>query len=379
MMEPQVQPLYDLAPLAELLLLGIVIALGPLAWVAWRSRGHSPVRRLQALTVLTLFLTFDLVLFGAFTRLTDSGLGCPDWPGCYGHWLGVPEAAHEQLAAQQAYPGRAVDSAKAWKEMVHRYFAGSLGLLILALCLLAWRRDIRRRQSPALPTLLVVIVALQAALGMWTVTLLLKPLVVTLHLLGGMATLSVLVGLVLSGRERGRGGGEPALRPAVRLLAGGALGAVVVQIALGGWVSSNYAALACPDFPLCQGQGLPAMDFAQAFSLHRELGLTADGGLLSGAALSAIHWTHRLGALAVALFVGALAVALLRSGERDWRLRGGVLLGLLLAQIGLGMANVLLALPLAVAVAHNLGAAALLSALLVVNIRLHPLPARPNA
>lgn len=321
----------------------------------------------RRLLIVATLLAFAVIALGAYVRLSDAGLGCPDWPGCYGHWLGVPDATHEQLAAAQAYPGQPVDSAKAWKEMVHRYFAGSLGLLILALCLLSWRAEIRRRQSPALPSLLLVIVGIQAALGMWTVTLLLKPLIVTLHLLGGMATLSLLLGLVLSSSPSAMP--EP-VRPGTRWLAAGALVAVVVQIALGGWVSSNYAALACPDLPWCQGQWRPAMDFAQAFSLHRELGQTADGELLPLAALTAIHWSHRLGAVVVAVLAGALAQALLASDSRRWRNWGRLLLCLLLLQLALGIANVLLSLPLAVALAHNLGAAALLGVLLTINLRL---------
>jgi len=321
-------------------------------------------RLLLAATVLA----FAVIALGAYVRLSDAGLGCPDWPGCYGHLLGVPDQAHEQLAASQAYPQRPVVPAKAWKEMVHRYFAGTLGLLILAIFLNAWRGDIRRRQSPVLPTLLLGIVVLQAALGMWTVTLLLKPLIVTLHLLGGMSTLALLLTLLLSGRRASPAHDSVSwLRP----LAAGALILVIGQIALGGWVSSNYAALACSDFPLCQGQWKPAMDLAQAFTLHRELGYTADGRLLSTTALAAIHWSHRLGALAVLVVVGALAVALLRCTRRGGRRWGGILVGLLSLQIGLGIANVLLSLPLGLAVAHNLGAAALLSAMLAINIRLH--------
>ena len=321
-------------------------------------------RLLLAATVLA----FGVISLGAYVRLSDAGLGCPDWPGCYGHWLGVPDQAHEQLAASQAYPERPVETVKAWKEMVHRYFAGTLGLLILGIFLYAWRAESRRARSPALPTLLLGVVALQAALGMWTVTLLLKPMIVTLHLLGGMTTLALLLTLLL-------GEARPAspqfsaewLRPLAAL----GLVLVICQIALGGWVSSNYAALACPDFPLCQGQWRPSMDFAQAFTLHRELGHTGDGRLLSTEALTAIHWSHRLGALAVLVGVGTLALALLRSAWPGGYFWGWVLFGLLALQLGMGVANVLFALPLALAVAHNLGAAALLSATLAINIRLH--------
>jgi len=317
----------------------------------------------QLLLAATL-LAFAVIALGAYVRLSDAGLGCPDWPGCYGHWLGVPDAAHEQLAAQQAYPDKPVEAAKAWKEMIHRYFAGTLGLLILGIFVLAWHPEIRSSQSPLLPTLLLLIVSLQAALGMWTVTLLLKPLIVTLHLLGGMATLSLLVCLLLRCRRT-----RPPNTAPPRLLAVLALLTVITQIALGGWVSSNYAALACPDFPLCQAQWRPAMDFAQAFSVHRDLGYTAQGELLSSQALTAIHWTHRIGAIAVLLAVGALAIALLRTSERRWRNWGKLLLIVLLLQIGLGVGNVMFALPLALAVAHNLGAAALLTAVLAVNIQ----------
>lgn len=328
------------------------------------------MRLYRRLLLVATLLAFAVIALGAYVRLSDAGLGCPDWPGCYGHWLGVPDAPHEQHAAAQAYPDRPLDTGKAWKEMLHRYLAGTLGLLILALCVLAWRKESRSRQSPALPTALLGIVGLQAALGMWTVTLLLKPVIVTLHLIGGMTTLSILVGMAVAGRNANP---ENTIRPGTRLLAAVALLAIVIQIALGGWVSSNYAALACPDFPTCQGQWQPEMDFTHAFSLHRELGQTADGQLLPLAALTAIHWSHRIGALAVALISTLLAVALFKTGQRRWQLWAGLLAIMLLAQISLGIANVLLGLPLAMAVAHNLGAALLLTATLAINIQMHRL------
>ena len=326
------------------------------------------MRLYRRLLLVAILLAFAVIALGAYVRLSDAGLGCPDWPGCYGHWLGVPEAHHEQQAAAQAYPDRPLDTGKAWKEMLHRYLAGILGLLILTLCLLAWRKEYRNCQSPTLPTALLGIVSLQAALGMWTVTLLLKPMIVTLHLLGGMTTLALLLTLLLRG---GQTAATPHTGNRLRLLAALALLLVIAQIALGGWVSSNYAALACSDFPLCQGQWKPPMDLAQAFTVHRELGYSGDGSLLSNAALTAIHWSHRLGALAVLAGIATLALALLRSAWRGGRLWGSILFGLLGLQIGLGIANVLLSLPLALAVAHNLGAAALLSAVLVINLRLH--------
>ncbi len=328
------------------------------------------MRLFNRLLIIATLLAFAVIALGAYVRLSHAGLGCPDWPGCYGHLLGVPEASHEQLAANQAYPERPVESAKAWKEMIHRYFAGTLGLLILALCLLSWRAALRRQQSPALPTVLLGIVSLQAALGMWTVTLLLKPLIVTLHLLGGMTTLALLIALIPKQNNTlpsTRSGSDLRLPAAIALLA------IILQIALGGWVSSNYAALACSDFPLCQNSLLPNMDFGQAFSLHRELGQSADGNLLSLEALTAIHWSHRLGAIIVLLSVSTLATALLRSGAK---MQGGLLLGLLAVQITLGIGNVLLSLPLPLAVAHNAGAACLLSLTLVINIRLQRVAAK---
>ena len=326
------------------------------------------MRLYRRLLLTATVLAFAVIALGAYVRLSDAGLGCPDWPGCYGHWLGVPDEMHEQLAAQQAYPERPVHTAKAWKEMVHRYFAGTLGLLILAICVVAWREPLHSRQSPLLPTLLLGIVGLQAALGMWTVTLLLKPVIVTLHLLGGMTTLALLIAMTIKAALPAPTGNS---RPKLRRLAAIALFVVIGQIALGGWVSSNYAALACPDFPRCQQHWQPPMDFAQAFTLHRELGLTGDGRLLQNEALTAIHWSHRLGALAVLCAIGALALALLRFPSGDWRRWGWALLGLSGLQITLGIANVLLSLPLELAVLHNLGAACLLSTTLALNIQLH--------
>jgi len=322
------------------------------------------MRFYRPLLVVATLLAFGVVALGAYVRLSDAGLGCPDWPGCYGHLIGVPDATHEQAAALKAFPDRPVEVRKAWKEMAHRYIAGTLGLLILAIVVLAWRHRGHLRQSPALPTLLLAVVGMQAALGMWTVTLLLRPVIVSAHLLGGMTTLALLVWLSLRqlpGRTLVADGG-------IRRHAALALIVVIVQIALGGWVSSNYAALACSDFPTCLGHWVPNMDVAQAFRLHRELGQTVDGALLSNDALTAIHWMHRVGALVVTLVVGQLVIALSRlpAGCR-W---AGLLGTCLLLQVGLGIANVVLTLPLPVAVAHNAGAALLLSVILALNVRL---------
>lgn len=317
------------------------------------------MRLYRPLLLIATILALGVVSLGAYVRLSDAGLGCPDWPGCYGHLL-VPQTTSEQAAALLVHPDKPVETGKAWKEMTHRYFAGTLGLLILALTAMAWRFRIR----PATTSLLAGTVIFQALLGMWTVTLLLKPAIVTGHLLGGMATLALLVWLWVS---------DTAPRPTeqlagLRLTALAALVIVVVQIALGGWVSSNYAALVCGDLPTCQGLWLPSMDFAKAFTLQRELGQSGDGQVLSFEALMAIHWAHRMGALAVLLAVGGLSFQLIRSPS--WRRWGLMLAGLLVLQLGLGIANVLLLLPLPIAVAHNLVAALLLVATVAINARL---------
>ena len=324
----------------------------------------------RRLALLTTALAFVVIVVGAYVRLEDAGLGCPDWPGCYGQLLGVPDEAHEVARAKQVFPGKTVDSARAWKEMFHRYLAGTLGLLILALAVMAWRRRGAAGRAPWLATTLVILVAFQATLGMWTVTMLLKPAIVTLHLLGGMATLALLTWLAL--REMDLPPPPPAI---VRLRPWAAAGLVILacQIALGGWVSSNYAALACPDFPTCSGSWLPEMDFHHAFPAMRELGMTAAGAPLPNEALVAIHWAHRAGAAATALLLGGLGLALARAAGHT--AHGVALLVLLACQVALGIANVTARLPLALAVAHNAGAALLLAALVVLNFTVFRRPA----
>lgn len=320
----------------------------------------------RKLVLLALMLALGVVSLGAFVRLSDAGLGCPDWPGCYGK-LTPHHAAEAIEAAIAAQPDGPVTHVKAWKEMVHRYFAGTLGMLVLGLAVMAWRRRRDTRGGPALPLLLLGLIVFQALLGMWTVTQLLKPLVVTAHLLGGMATLSLLLWLWL--RERGpASAGDSARVDHLRGSALLALALVAIQIALGGWVSSNYAALACTDFPLCQGAWAPAMDFAHGFTLRRELGETASGELLPLAALTAIHWTHRVMALIVALYLAWLISRLLRTP--GYAPLGLALAALLALQVMLGISNVLLSLPLGLAVAHNTGAALLLAAVVLLNYRL---------
>jgi cytochrome c oxidase assembly protein subunit 15 len=321
------------------------------------------MRTFDRLVLAAVLLTFCVVVLGAYVRLSDAGLGCPDWPGCYGH-LAVPQSETALAHAEKAFPHAPLESHKAWKEMVHRYFAGTLGLLVLALCVTAWRNHRKFHAPVFLPTLLLGVVAFQAALGMWTVTMLLKPAIVSAHLLGGMTTLALLTWL--AHRRFGSipsiyGANFNQLRPWARL----GLLVIAVQIFLGGWTSSNYAALACTDFPTCQGALLPIMDFANAFHMIRELGQTADGDQLSLAALTAIHWTHRLGALVTFLYLGWLTMRTLRTPGLG--ALGISMAVLLLTQVGLGIGNVLLSLPLPVAVAHNAVAALLLISLVVLN------------
>lgn len=316
------------------------------------------------LAVLTTCLAVVVVMLGAYTRLTHAGLGCPDWPGCYG-FISVPQTAPQLAHAELNYPQAPVEAQKGWNEMIHRYFAGSLGLLIVALAVIAWRNRTLPAQPLKLPFLLVAVVIGQAAFGMWTVTLKLWPQVVTGHLLGGFTTLSLLLLLTL----RLSPGAASVARVSARLRTLAALGLLLVigQIALGGWVSSNYAAVACIDLPTCHGQWWPSMDFANGFHLTQHIGPNYLGGQLDSEARTAIHMTHRLGALLVTLVLLCLAWRLRREGLG--RLAAGLLLALGL-QVSLGISNVLLHLPLPVAVAHNAGGAGLLLLLVLVNYRL---------
>lgn len=314
--------------------------------------------------------TFVVVVVGAFVRLTDAGLGCPDWPGCYGQV--TPKHAAQDIAKAVTEQGGVhgpVSIQKAWHEMLHRYLAGTLGLLILGIAVMAWVQRKRLDQSPWLACVLLLLVMFQAALGMWTVTLLLKPVIVTLHLLGGMATLALMTWLALRQVQLT----APA-REALRLRPWAALGLalLVAQIALGGWVSTNYAALACIDLPTCHGEWAPTMDFQHGFQLLRELGQTATGEKLSYDALTAIHWTHRVGAVVVALYL--VVLTLLAARVQGLRGIAVVLGGLLALQVSLGIGNILTGLKLAVAVGHNAGAALLLVVLVVLNFALSQRP-----
>lgn len=357
--------------LIQLAVMGMLAALLPLV-VVWVSNDTDKYRKL---VWVTLFLTFDLIMFGAFTRLTDSGLGCPDWPGCYGQ--ANPLQAHADIsAAETAMPTGPVTVMKAWIEMIHRYLAMGIGVLIIALMVISWRRWLQsgRKEmkfSPLFPTLLFAFVCLQGAFGAWTVTMKLQPVIVTTHLLLGMTLLALLTWfgarlsnhLPISQQEVSQSAAALHIPAALSIVL------LVIQIALGGWVSSNYAALACPDFPLCQGALLPQMDFVNGFSLWRNLGMTTKGDYLPFPALTAIHWTHRAFALVVVMLIAcvsfkAFKIDALRKTAR-W------LLIMIALQFAIGISTIFLKLPLALAVAHNGGAALLMLLLVMLNHKIH--------
>lgn len=315
------------------------------------------------LALLATLLALVVVLLGAYTRLTHAGLGCPDWPGCYG-FISVPNSEAQLAHAGLYFPEAPVEARKGWNEMVHRYFAGTLGLMIMVLAAQAVRRRHHAGQPLKLPLLMLCVVIAQAAFGMWTVTLKLWPQVVTAHLLGGVATLSLLFLLTL--RLSGAFAPLPQLSSRLRRLAALGLVLVIGQIALGGWVSSNYAAVACIDLPTCHGEWWPKADFANGFHLTQHIGPNYLGGQLDSDARTAIHLTHRIGAVVVTLVLLALAWQLQRSGLKGMAI---LVLSALAAQVGLGISNVILHLPLPIAVAHNAGGAALMLTLTLVNYR----------
>ena len=360
-------PAYDLAPLAGLIAVGTLIALVPLVWTWRRRQGEAPALRLQAFAWLVLFLTFDLVLLGGYTRLSDSGLGCPDWPGCYGHASPIGAGSHI-AAAEAAVPTGPVTVSKAWVEMLHRYAATALGILVIVLFVLALRAARRSggRIGARWALLTLVWICVQGAFGALTVTMRLYPAIVTLHLLAGYGLLALLA--VQAERYAPR---PLVLAPALRagLIAVALL--TVAQAALGGWVSSNYAVLACRDFPTCQGSWWPEMDASAAFVVVRPLGQSGGDTYLPFAALTAIHMAHRIGALVVVPALALLAWRLHAAGAatRPWALG---LLGLAAWQTATGVGNVVLGWPLFAAVAHTGGAAALVVVLTLLIARSAP-------
>jgi heme a synthase len=353
----QAQPLYDLSPALHVMLMGIAVALGPLGWIWSRNLDGGAARRLQALTLLTLFLTFDLVLFGAFTRLTDSGLGCPDWPGCYGN--ASPVGAQAQISEAQAQmPSGPVTHTKAWVEMIHRYLATGVGVLIVTLLAATW---FERKRGAAVslgwPAVTLAWVCVQGAFGALTVTMKLFPAIVTMHLVGGMVLLALLSRQAVAYENARQGVRPEIIAPGLRAGLLACLALLWLQVALGGWVSTNYAVLACTGFPACQGSWWPAMDFQQGFEIWRPLGMTAAGGHIEFSALTAIHYTHRLVAYGLFAAIAALAWRLNRAGALQRQVHWLVALALL--QLATGLSNVVLDWPMIAAVLHTGGAAAL--------------------
>ncbi len=318
---------------------------------------------LKRLLQLSLVLTFTVILLGAYTRLADAGLGCPDWPGCYGQ-IGVPNTDSELAQARELYPGLTVEADKAWLEMIHRYFAGSLGLLVFVISTLALAQ---RKGGRILPVAISVVVIFQALLGMWTVTMMLMPVIVMGHLLGGFTLFCLLALLYWRVNARTLIVPQYNVGAAGRSLAFVALVAVVGQIALGGWTSSNYAALMCTELPICQGDWKQYLDFPTAFQLIQPERDSYEFGTLDYGARMTIHVSHRIGAMFVTALLLTLVVYLVKRGSYQYRKQAFLLTVLLALQIALGISNVMFGLPLAVAVAHNLVAALLLVNILYVN------------
>jgi cytochrome c oxidase assembly protein subunit 15 len=316
---------------------------------------HSMFSKILGFAVL---LALIVIVLGAYTRLSDAGLGCPDWPGCYGQ-LSVPD---EVISSEFERP---LEAGKAWKEMIHRYVAGTLGLLILVILFMVIKGSPKVRQTIALPLSLLAVVVFQALLGMWTVTLLLSPIIVTAHLFGGMTTLSLLWWLFLN-QGISLASTSLSIPSGFKFAAALGLFIVIIQVFLGGWTSSNYAAVACGvDFPTCATQWWPMMDFINGFDISHKPGVNYEFGVLDSPARMAIQMTHRIGALIV--FVYFLGFALLLF--KYYRRLALFLLLILFLQVSLGILNVVLALPLAIAVLHNLVAAILLLTVITINHR----------
>ena len=362
----------EASTLLQLAVTGLLVAALPLAMV-WMS---SDINKYRKLVWTIAFLTFDLIVFGAFTRLTDSGLGCPDWPGCYG--AANPFLAHAEIVKAEALlPTGPVTVVKAWIEMIHRYLAMGIGVLIVALMLkawLQWRKTRRVEFDPVMPTALFFFVCLQGAFGAWTVTMKLQPAIVTGHLLLGMGLLAMIawMGARQDSAHRGAGTADSAalIRPTKSLQILALVSAVVlaIQIGLGGWVSTNYATLACTEFPLCAGKLVPEMDFEHGFTLWRELGKTAGGHYLPFSALTAIHWVHRNFAFVLLAVLGYTAWrAMAHEGLRKI---AQAIFAVLAVQAFTGLATIYFAFPLTIAVLHNAGAAVLVVLVTMLNYKL---------
>jgi cytochrome c oxidase assembly protein subunit 15 len=327
---------------------------------------------IRRLALIGALLALCVVVLGGYTRLSNSGLGCPDWPGCFGHV--APTGSAENYATQS-------DVHKAWTEMIHRYAAGALLLIVLVIAALSVVARHERGVSMSFAFALLGLILFQAILGMLTVTWLLKPLIVTGHLLGGLTTFALLLWLWLSMRARQRLVDGASVLVGNRLVEGGsrarlwaglALAALALQVFLGGWTSSNYAAVACPDLPKCQGQWIPAADFKDAFVLWRGLGINYAGGVLEHPARVAIHFSHRVGAMVAGILLLLAACAAMRGLGRGARWAGVAVLAALALQISIGVFMVLRAFPLPLAAAHNAGAALLVGATVLLNRKLRP-------
>ena len=313
------------------------------------------------------FLTTCVVVFGAYVRLTDAGLGCPDWPGCFGT-LTVPESEVAMMEAHKLYPGSIVEVGKAWREMIHRYLAGILGLIVLAISIASYKLRNELKVSITLPFSILTLIIFQAALGMWTVTELLKPAIVTAHLMGGMTTLGLLT--YMTHRHIGAVSNTIIINPGTKPFIRFGLILLFIQIMLGGWTSTNYAALACTDFPTCHGSLMPDMDFKNAFNIFRELGMTSSGEGLSIQALQAIQWVHRVGAIVLTFYF--IYIAYLLRSYPPARFYKNLMILVLFLQIIIGIANLLMYLPLFLATLHNLGAALLVIITVIINSRITP-------
>ncbi|MDF2152731.1 COX15/CtaA family protein [Vibrio sp. CAU 1672] len=310
---------------------------------------------LRHLVKISLCLTFIVIMLGAYTRLADAGLGCPDWPGCYGHYA-VPQSDSALEVAKARFPQHTIEPEKAWLEMVHRYFAGTLGLLIFLITIVAVKTP---RTNPVIPLVLCIIVIGQALLGMWTVTLKLMPVIVMLHLLGGY-TLLVLQAVfycqlnAVGNHSFSPSSASPGL---MRLFSALVFVVVLVQILLGGWTSSNYAALMCTSLPICQGDWTEHLSWREAFSFWQTGFDNYEFGVLDYSARMTIHVSHRFGAMITAVFVLCYCWLLVKQRLYQIRKTGLWLAAILVCQIVLGVSNVVFHLPIYVAVAHNLGAA----------------------
>lgn len=319
----------------------------------------------KKITLFTTIMAFCLIVLGAYVRLSDAGLGCPDWPGCFGT-LTVPESQMAIEKAQHTFPDQIIENGKAWKEMAHRYVAGILGLLILTIGVLAHKNKKSLKVNILVPYSLLALVFFQAMLGMLTVTLLLKPIIVSAHLIGGMTTLAILTYICYE--HFNKNSKLTLKKDVIFYMTRFSLILIFIQIFLGGWTSTNYAGLACTDFPTCHGEWIPNMDLKNGFNIFRNLGQTFEGAPISLDALQAIQWIHRIGAVTVIIYFSYLSFTLMK--YKQLRFESMLLLALIASQFVIGIANLMLHLPMVLAVSHNLIAALLVIIMTVINTKI---------